>query len=119
MIACETAINSFLTILDVVGGPNEKIRANQFLKQIRTYPDLSEEEENSVWENCRLKVGGKIRERMFKIITFGMFHRALTVTANKGALEAAKMQVEKKNENHSKSFRMIDLSYFRASIFHQ
>lgn len=93
LIACETAINSFLTILNVVGGPNEKLRAEQFLKEIKKYPDLTKDEEDSVWSKNRLQIGGKIRERMFAIVSFGIFHKALTVTANKGALEAAKMQV--------------------------
>lgn len=93
MIACETAIDSFRTILNVVGGQNEKNRAETFLKMIKVYPDLTEEEINSVWPRGRLGIGGKIRRRMFTIITFGLFHKAITVTANKGALEAAKMQV--------------------------
>lgn len=93
MIACETAIECFLTILNIVGGQNEKTRAETFLKMIKVYPDLTEEQKNSVWPRRRLGIGGKIRERMFTIITFGLFHKAITVTANKGALEAAKMQV--------------------------
>lgn len=93
MIACKTAIDSFLTILNVVGGQNEKNRAETFLKMIKVYPDLTKEEENIVWLRGRLSIGGKIRKRMFTIITFGLFHKAITVTANKGAFEAAKMQV--------------------------
>lgn len=93
MIACSTAINSFLSILEIVGGPNEKLRSEIFLPQITVYPDLTEEQENSLWKVSKLHVGGKIRERTFKVIAFGLFHKALTVTANKGAIEAAKMQV--------------------------
>lgn len=77
----------------MVGGQNEKKRAETFLKMIKVYPDLTEQEENNVWQRSRLVIGGKIRQRMFTIITFGLFHKAITVTANKGALEAAKMQV--------------------------
>lgn len=93
MIACKTAIDSFLTILNVVGGQHEKKRAEIFLKTIKVYPDLTEKEENSVWPRGPLCIGGKIRKRMFTIITFGLFQKAITVTANKRALEAAKMQV--------------------------
>lgn len=93
LIVCKTAYDSFFNILNVVGGQNEKKRAETFLKMIKVYPDLTEKEDNSVWPRGRLGIGGKIRERMFTIISFGLFHKAITVTANRGALEAAKMQV--------------------------
>lgn len=93
LIACETAIKSFQQILNIVGGQSEKMRAEDFLKRISVYPDLTEDEEESIWQGRRLQIIGKIRDRTFKIITFGLFHKALTVTANKGALEAAKVQV--------------------------
>lgn len=92
LIACETAINSFLDILSTVGGKKEKSRASQLLKTITVLPDLSEHEENIYWSDHKLKMGKKITKRTFKIITFGMFHKAITVTANKSAVEAAKKQ---------------------------
>lgn len=92
LIACETATNSFLDILSTVGGRNETLRASQLLKMITVLPDLSENEENTYWSDHKLKMGKKITKRTFKIITFGMFHKAITVTANKGAVEAAKKQ---------------------------
>lgn len=99
LIACETARESFLSILDIVGGPNERMRGKQFLSSIKILPDLEEMEEISIWsENTfshadELRLGKKIQKRTYKIFTFGMFHKAMTVTANKGAIEAAKMQV--------------------------
>lgn len=93
LIACESAVSSFFTILETVGGPNEKLRSEKFLPRIRVYPDLTEEQEQSLWRFTKLQVGGKIRERTFNVIAFGLYHKALTVTANKGAIEAAKMQV--------------------------
>lgn len=51
-------------------------------------------EEDSLWTgHVRLRLGKKIQERTYKVFTFGMFHKAMTVTANRGATEAAKMQV--------------------------
>lgn len=93
LIACESAVSSFLTILKTVGGPNEKMRSENFLPRIKVYPDLSEEQEQTLWRVAKLQVGGKIRERTYNVIAFGLYHKALTVTANKGAIEAAKMQV--------------------------
>lgn len=86
-------MSSFMTILQTVGGPSEKLRSDKFLPRIKVYPDLSEEQEQSLWRVAKLQVGGKIRERTFNVIAFGLYHKALTVTANKGAIEAAKMQV--------------------------
>lgn len=93
LIACKSAVSSFLTILETVGGPNEKLRSEKFLPRIKIHPDISEEQEQSLWRTAKLEVGGKIRERTFTVIAFGLYHKALTVTANKGAIEAAKMQV--------------------------
>lgn len=82
-----------MKILEIVGGPNEKIRGKEFLNTIHIFPDLGGNDEHSVWSKNKLRLGKKIHERTFKIFTFGMFHKAKTVTANKGAIEAAKMQV--------------------------
>lgn len=90
-------MSSFLTILETVGGPNEKLRSEKFLPRIKVYPDISEEQEQSLWRTAKLEVGGKIRERTFNVIAFGLYHKALTVTANKGAIEAAKMQVSRRD----------------------
>lgn len=93
LIACETAISSFLKILNTVGGENEKIRSNQFLKRIRVLPDLTFNAEKNIRQQWKLQIGGKVQERIYKIISFGLYHKALTVTANKRVIESAKMQV--------------------------
>lgn len=92
LIACETAIESFLTILKTVGGENEKKRSEAFLNRIKALPDLTVNEETEILERYKLQISGKIRERTYKIVAFGLHHEAITVTANKGAIEAAKMQ---------------------------
>lgn len=65
----------------------------QLLDTITIFPDLNESQENSICMSNKLRLGKKISHRSYKIFMFGMFHKAVTVTANKGAIEAAKMQV--------------------------
>lgn len=93
LIACASAIESFQTILKTVGGENEKKRSELFVKRIKVLPDLTPDEEHETLQKYKLQLSGKIRDRTYKIITFGLHHKAITVTANKGAIEAAKMQV--------------------------
>lgn len=93
LMACQTAKDSFLEILNIVGGSNEKKRGEQLLKSITIMPDLTKDQEDSVWSDYKLRHGKKIQKRSFTIFSFGLYHKALTVTANKGAIEAAKMQV--------------------------
>lgn len=65
------------------------------MKSIKFLPDVNEIEENSLWSgNVKLRLGKKIQHRTYKVFTFGMYHKAITVTANKAAAEAAKMQVK-------------------------
>ncbi|XP_031632321.1 UPF0415 protein C7orf25 homolog [Contarinia nasturtii] len=94
LIACTTAKESFLRILSVVGGPNEQKRAKKFLRSITILHDLNEDEEEFLWssQKSRLCLAKKIQNRTYKIFSFGMYHKAFTVTANKSAIEAAKMQ---------------------------
>lgn len=40
----------------------------------------------------RLQFGGKIKARSVQIFSFGLAHRALTVTANEGFIRSARMQ---------------------------
>lgn len=77
-----------------MGGPREKERGQQLLETITVLPDLDELEENTIWSGKKLQMGKKIQSRSYKIFSFGMFHKALSVTANKGFIEAAKMQVK-------------------------
>lgn len=86
------ARSSFLEILNVVGGPNEIDRATEFLETVKFHRDLTDDEVDALWTSNRLSVAGKIRDRTFHILAFGLHHKALTVTANKGAIEAARQQ---------------------------
>lgn len=93
LIACKSAVKSFLNILHTVGGPNEIIRGENLLKMITIYPDLNDIQENTLWSGNKLCIVKKIQERTRKILTFGVYHKALTVTANKSAVIAAEIQV--------------------------
>lgn len=93
MIVCETAKKCFFDILNVVGGPNEKIRAKKLLEKVTILPDLTETERDSIWSGKKLCLGKKIRQRILTILSFGLFHGAVTVTANRSALESARKQV--------------------------
>lgn len=105
LYCCETARASFVEIVQTVGGPNERIRAQEFLKKIIVLPDnataIDTMETNAnaeVFNNVQftsdktLTVGGKIRERSLTIFTFGDRIQAVTVTANDGFVRAAKQQ---------------------------
>ena len=39
MFACETAVSSFRSILNILGGPEEKERALTFLARVKVVPD--------------------------------------------------------------------------------
>ncbi|KAF5273415.1 hypothetical protein FQA39_LY07432 [Lamprigera yunnana] len=103
LYCCETAKYSFIDIVNTVGGPNEKKRAEEFLKRIIVLPDNAstlnfdnhnEYVKNNVQPlpNRTLEVGGKIKERSLIIFQFGDRIQAVTVTANDGFIRAAKQQ---------------------------
>lgn len=79
--------------MKTVGGPKERERGRKLLETVTILPDLNECEENLVWSEQKLQMGKKIQKRSYKIFTFGIYHKALTVSANKGFIEAARMQV--------------------------
>lgn len=72
----------------MLGGPNEKQRAAEFMKSITVLPDVEVPDELT-----RLSIGGKIKPRSLTIFSFGIVHKALTVTANEGFIRSARMQV--------------------------
>lgn len=88
LICCETAAKSFSEITAMLGGVQEKLRATEFMKTIEILPDVDTPEELT-----RLNISSKIRPRSLTIFSFGIFHKALTVTANEGFIRSAKMQV--------------------------
>ncbi|KAF7266907.1 hypothetical protein GWI33_019834 [Rhynchophorus ferrugineus] len=105
LYCCQTAKDSFDNIINTVGGPTEKIRAEEFMKRITVLPDdanyldtTENNEESDVFNQVQftpdksLSVGGKIRQRSLKVFMFGDRIKAVTVTSNDGFVRAAKQQ---------------------------
>lgn len=87
LICCETALKSFMEIIDLLGGPNEKLRANEFMERCEIYPDIEYPE-----EIISIELSSQIKERSRKIFAFGIHHKSVTVSSNAGFARAAKMQ---------------------------
>lgn len=92
--------------METVGGPNEKLRADELLQRITVLPDDADSKDTKEHDDYReifdkvqftdenaLKVGGKIKKRSLIVFTFGDRIQAVTVTANDGFVRAAKQQV--------------------------
>jgi hypothetical protein len=86
LYCCETAMKEFQSILDIVGGPEEKARAAEFLKNVKVVPDSVSERTKS------LPIGGHIKKRSLIIFGTGDFIQAVTVTANFGFVRSARSQ---------------------------
>lgn len=87
LFCCSTAHKDFKSIMETLGGPNEKIRAEMLLQRVTVVPDkVSKRTEQN------LKEGGKVKPRSRKIFGTGDELRAITVTANEGFVRAAKSQ---------------------------
>ena len=86
LITCQSAMEDFQTILDTLGGPGEKARAEEFLKQVEVVPDQMSD------KVMRLKTGGKVRERSKVIFGTGDILKVVTVSANSGFVRAAQSQ---------------------------
>lgn len=86
LLACESAIEDFKSILETLGGPGEKERAEELVKRIKIVPDQFSD------HVLALKPGGKIRPRSKVIFGTGDKLRVLTVSANSGFVRAAQSQ---------------------------
>lgn len=81
LICCQTAVEDFKNIVEMVGGENEKKRAAELLSVIRVVPDVV---------SPGLNISGKVKGRSRLIFGTGQEHKAITVTANKGFVHASK-----------------------------
>ncbi|XP_060575092.1 UPF0415 protein C7orf25 homolog [Ruditapes philippinarum] len=86
LFACQTAVDSFQTILDTLGGQNEKKRASELLSRLTVVPD------NPSFRATTIPNTGKIKDRSKIIFGTGDSLRAVTVTANSGFTRAAAHQ---------------------------
>ncbi|XP_049815795.1 UPF0415 protein C7orf25 homolog isoform X1 [Schistocerca nitens] len=83
LICCQSAYESFSSIIDTVGGESEKKSASQFMEKVLVVNDiLSQEFEN-------IKLGGKIKKRSLIVFATGHAMRSVTVTANEGFCRAS------------------------------
>jgi len=88
LYCCQTALREFQSILSTVGGPEEKLRAIDFIKRITIVPDQISQRTKS------LSVSGNIKTRSLLIFGTGDTIQAVTVTANSGFVRSAKTQVQ-------------------------
>lgn len=88
LICCETAVKSFQDIIKLLAGSQETERAKQLLARIMILPDTNEIAE----ELSEVTTTGQVKERSLKIFSFGIMHKAITVTSNEGFYRSAKMQ---------------------------
>ena len=88
LVVCKTAYENFMNILDVIGGPNEVLRADELMKRVRLVDDVPR---GRIIE--RLSLGGKIKDRSRVVFATGENLKSVTVTANEGFVRAARMQV--------------------------
>lgn len=88
LICCATAVKSFQDILNFLGGPLEKERAKLFLESVSVLPDTEETPD----ELCDVLITAQVKERSLKIFSFGIIHKAITVTSNEGFYRSVKMQ---------------------------
>lgn len=89
-------MKSFLDIVETLGGDNERIRTKQLIPMVKVLPDVADEQQKLLPNLSKLQINGKIRPRTFQVFAFGLYHKAITLTANESAFRAARMQVSGK-----------------------
>ncbi|CAL4079508.1 unnamed protein product, partial [Meganyctiphanes norvegica] len=82
LITCQEAVDHFKEIVETIGGPGEKDRAQQLLKRINIIPG------QDVFKD-KVKLGGRVRELSRIIFGTGHSQRAITVTSNQGFVRSA------------------------------
>ncbi|KAK2901060.1 hypothetical protein QQF64_014848 [Cirrhinus molitorella] len=86
LFACQSAVEDFRVILDTLGGPGEKSRAEALLARLKVVPDQPSERTE------RLVMSSKVNRRSLMIFGTGDTLRAITMTANSGFVRAAANQ---------------------------
>ncbi|KAI1902107.1 hypothetical protein AGOR_G00041300 [Albula goreensis] len=86
LFVCQSAVQDFQVILDTLGGPGEKARAEELLARLRVVPDQPSE------RTQRLVTSSKVNRRSLMIFGTGDSLRAVTMTANSGFVRAAANQ---------------------------
>lgn len=86
LFACRAAVHDFQVILETLGGPGEKERAEKLLARIHVVDDNPSE------RTLRLLPSAKINQRSLMIFGTGDSLRAVTMTANSRFVRAAANQ---------------------------
>ncbi|XP_056600142.1 UPF0415 protein C7orf25 homolog [Triplophysa dalaica] len=86
LFACHSAVKDFRVILDTLGGPGEKARAEELLARLKVVPDQPSE------RTKRLATSSKVNHRSLMIFGTGDTLLAVTMTANSGFVRAAANQ---------------------------
>ncbi|XP_032421896.1 UPF0415 protein C7orf25 homolog isoform X2 [Xiphophorus hellerii] len=86
LFACRAAVTDFRAILDTLGGPGEKERAQTLLARLHLVDDQPSE------RSRRLTPSAKVNRRSLAIFGTGDFLRAVTMTANSCFVRAAANQ---------------------------
>jgi len=87
LICCETAWKSFVDIIKLLGGENERRRMEELKLRLTVLPDVQNPE-----QVLPIEVSAQIKERSRLIFAFGVAHRAVTVTSNAGFKRACNMR---------------------------
>ncbi|XP_056149472.1 UPF0415 protein C7orf25 homolog [Lampris incognitus] len=86
LYACHSAVSDFQVILDTLGGPGEKARAEELLARVQVVADNPSE------RTQRLTTSSKVNSRSLMIFGTGDSLQAVTMTANSGFVRAAANQ---------------------------
>ncbi|XP_071348884.1 UPF0415 protein C7orf25 homolog [Trachinotus anak] len=86
LFACRAAVTDFQLILDTLGGPGEKERAQKLLARLHLVDDQPSE------RTLRLTPSAKVNQRSLMIFGTGDSLRAVTMTANSRFVRAAANQ---------------------------
>lgn len=86
LFACRAAVDDFRLILDTLGGPGEKERAQKLLARLHVVDDRPSE------RTLRLTPSAKVNHRSLMIFGTGDSLRAVTMTANSRFVRAAANQ---------------------------
>lgn len=85
LIACQSSVDAFQSIVETLAGKNERIRANELLKTIQVLPNVENPEKIIKAEDSH-----RVKERSRQIFAFGIYHKAYTLTSNHGFIRAVK-----------------------------
>ncbi|KAK3861487.1 hypothetical protein Pcinc_032559 [Petrolisthes cinctipes] len=85
LMACQEAVDHFMTIIGNIGGPEEQARAKDLVARLTVVP-------GSDFLKNKVHLGGKVRELARMVFGTGHVHRAITVSSNGNFVRSAAQQ---------------------------